>query len=92
MKVGQGFGSHLNGLILQSPARHWWILLWHWFCYELSFLETHQDRTGGDAEPEQVGWVAVAWATGSEVHHRTAWAEGNGRYSRHGVVLHEQAR
>lgn len=58
----------------------------------IPFFSTNEDRPRADAEPEQVGAVAIvryAWGQGDR---RAARCEADRRHSRHRVVLHDDRR
>lgn len=57
----------------------------------IPLLETNQDRTGCDPEPEQVGRVPLVRATGSEVYHRFEGQADHGGHSGNGPFLHDHA-
>jgi len=54
----------------------------------LSLLETHQDRTGRDPEPEQVRRLSLLRAAGGEADPRSAEQAGYGGPSGNGPFLH----
>jgi len=57
--------------------------------YGLPLLETNQDRTGRDPEPEQVRRVTLVRAARGEVHHRSEGQAGHGGHSGNRPFLHD---
>ena len=58
---------------------------------DLPFLEKNQDRTKGDPELEQVGWIAIVRAAWGEVHRRLEGQADYGGGSGNGAFLHDDS-